>query len=788
MNKLIEDLALWVVIIIVAFVVISVIALKLAGPLGGPIIIKTFFFPVKILGTILIKVIGLGTRQAILASRGYVKDEKNQTVVENISAILMILYCIWFSIKSPMYIASAFNHQFSWGPVIFAVIALFTYKWSRVILAAPIIKAISGLSEWAKEFVVLSLTRLTLGLAGANMFMAFLYKSYPGFAVVGATVSFLGAIVSACYNLLRENVTTAEQILNIEIKTRNKEDTLDPTNEDTTTPVTKKEADLIIAQSKADKNRASTPIVIPSISRKQHMQILGPTGVGKTIALTNIAVQDLSNRSIGFIAMEPKGDLVADLENVCKRIKRKAYIIDPDNPNSEKINPLDGDDFDVVAEDNAQAFMGYLGKNANEFYKNKQKNALKMAIKVCKTIKGDDAIYDDLLDTLRPTNNKHRETLVKQVEDKRLRDDLEEYITEFSDPKMFNQAIQNYNGLYDYLKELTSNRYLRNIICAKSTVSFKDVFNNGEVVLVSTAKGTLKSLGNTFGRFIVNMIQSETFARNAVKDRAARKQLPDISCIIDEVQSYVSEPFGEIFEMARSNGMMMTIAHQDLSQLRAISEELESVIFSNARQKVVFGGMNIKDCEMFSKSIGELYVEVTSESVGVLSPLSMTKSSREELRSLVPASMIKNLSGFNTGEGEKVAEALCLLVIHNRIMPPQFAVISPISKSLLEPDEKIISGDHGLGNVKSQAKMNDSDEHGDLAYNYMVEKNTDDTKDDQSEIHAEIEESNPKRKRRGSRGRNKNNPPVDADDINESSEKGDPSDDELKLLLDEGNA
>ena len=184
---------------------------------------------------------------------------------------------------------------------------------------------------------------------------------------------------------------------------------------------------------------------------------------------------------------------------------------------------------------------------------------------------------------------------------RRLKRDLRAYQEEHKGNNR-NDAMHNYAGLIDYLREITENYYIERSICKKRTVKMKDIFEKGEVLLVTTAKGSLSQSGDILGRLIITMLQAETFART---DKDEDADIKPIAVYIDEVQNYVSEKFGEIFEMARKAKLMMHIFHQNIAQLEMVSKRLSDSILSNARQKVIFGGGNPEDNKYFSELVGE---------------------------------------------------------------------------------------------------------------------------------------------------------------------------------------
>jgi hypothetical protein len=456
----------------------------------------------------------------------------------------------------------------------------------------------------------------------------------------------------------------------------------------------KKNEDIAICVQRLDKK----PIMLPSASRRQHMQILGPTGCGKSMLAQTLIAQDLMNQRVSIFVLEPKGGdnaLVYQMKYLADRLGRKAHLIDPTNPESSIILPLSGDDLDEVAEINVSAFLMYLGSEADQFYKNKQETALRMAVKAARIVKGDEATYDDLLDILRhsPHGASVRKEYIGAISDPHysyVKRELEEYHYELAgNPK----AAHYYSGLIDYLKKLTSNRYIRNILCVTPSkagsrvISLREALNNAGVILVTTAVHTTKHLGYTIGRLYLSMLQSEIFYRMRLNEKKS-----PVACYVDEVQNYVNEQFAEVFEMGRSADFMVTVIHHSLEQLRQNSKRLEQSIFTNARQKIIFGGINAEDADRIAREIGQTYQLTFSyghqhdhqdffgrrREEGYIHI-----GQKEELKWVITPTEIMKLPGFDPKTGEP-AQVLCLLNIDNK-PSHTFGLVYPVDLNYMKP-------------------------------------------------------------------------------------------------------
>jgi hypothetical protein len=74
---------------------------------------------------------------------------------------------------------------------------------------------------------------------------------------------------------------------------------------------------------------------------RQHLHVVGKTGVGKSTLLLNLILGDIKARR-GTVVIDPRGDLITDiLDRLPASYADKIVIIDPDQENPGCFNPLD---------------------------------------------------------------------------------------------------------------------------------------------------------------------------------------------------------------------------------------------------------------------------------------------------------------------------------------------------------------------------------------------------------------------------------------------------------------
>ena len=97
---------------------------------------------------------------------------------------------------------------------------------------------------------------------------------------------------------------------------------------------------------------------------------VGSTGSGESTLLLNMILDDIHARR-GTIVIGPKGDLIIDLlDRIPAKLAKRLVLIDPDQPEGTTLNPLAGDDHDLVVDNvspsSAKIFAKLMGATAHK--------------------------------------------------------------------------------------------------------------------------------------------------------------------------------------------------------------------------------------------------------------------------------------------------------------------------------------------------------------------------------------------------------------------------------------
>ena len=339
-------------------------------------------------------------------------------------------------------------------------------------------------------------------------------------------------------------------------------------------------------------------ISMPDIQRSHHLQVLGMTGTGKTsgVFLPLIYQDALKKRPI--IILDAKGELTSinQLNAMLASIGRSEDLLLFSLVHKDKsctYNPLYVGECDprVIID----AFLGNF-KDENSFYRETANTIFNNVFYILHSL-GRPFTVMDVYTYL--TNIVCRQEINNQV--KKTEGDGVLYL------KLFNTQTRSLTEQYKGWQHVVTgfNNYLlahKDIILndPDSDIILTDAIRNRKIVYfqlptnaypiqaVSIARMVQANL-----RYISSLIQTGKMPKDTL-----------VSVIIDEYGSFAEESFAEILSMSRSSGMMVTIAHQSLSDLSKISEPFMKRIYGGTLNKIYLRTDDPETCELASQSRG----------------------------------------------------------------------------------------------------------------------------------------------------------------------------------------
>jgi hypothetical protein len=405
-------------------------------------------------------------------------------------------------------------------------------------------------------------------------------------------------------------------------------------------------------------------VFIGKEDRMRHVYIIGKTGTGKSELLKAMILQDIKEGK-GLCFMDPHGDAIEDLLKLIppERAEDVIYFNPSDTERPLGLNLLearteDEKHFAATAVINMmyKLFDPYKTGIVGPRFEHAVRNAMLTAM--CEP----GSTFVEIMRIL--TDAKFVQELLPKVTDPIIRRYWTDQIAQTSD---FHKS-----EVLDYITSkfgrFVTNKLIRNIIGqSQSSFDLRKVMDEGKILLINLAKGTLGEENSSFlGLILVPRILMAAMSRVDLEMKDRR----DFYFYVDEFQNFATPDFAVILSEARKYRLGLCVANQFIGQ---VEEEVKNAVFGNVGTIVsyrvgvsdagylahefspVFGEddlLNVERYHAFVKTI------VNNEPVPPFS-LDTTKdlSKVKAMESPRVAEIIKEMSRLKYGRDEKLVDA-----------------------------------------------------------------------------------------------------------------------------------
>ncbi|HHD92614.1 MAG TPA: DUF87 domain-containing protein [Candidatus Portnoybacteria bacterium] len=334
--------------------------------------------------------------------------------------------------------------------------------------------------------------------------------------------------------------------------------------------------------------------------RRQHMYVIGKTGVGKTSLLKNMAIQDIINgEGIGII--DPHGEFAEEvLEKIpSHRINDVVYFNPADTDYPVSFNALEVPDprYKHLV---ASGLMSAFTKIWANVWSARMEYILANCILALLDTRG-----TTLLGILRMLNDKnYRQKIIDNVKDPVVKSF---WINEYEgwEPRYRNEAIA---PIQNKVGQFLNVSLIRNIVGqSKSTINIAEIMDSGKVLIMNLSKGRIgEDSSSLLGAIMINKIQLAAMERVRISEDQRR----DFYLYVDEFQNFVTRSFADILSESRKYHLDLILAHQYIAQLSSENDtEVRDAVFGNVGTIVSFR-VGAEDAEFLEKEFSpEFFAE-----------------------------------------------------------------------------------------------------------------------------------------------------------------------------------
>ena len=338
--------------------------------------------------------------------------------------------------------------------------------------------------------------------------------------------------------------------------------------------------------------------------RRRHTYIIGKSGVGKSVLLTNMAVQDIQNGE-GVCVLDPHGDLIEDiLQRIPPERAEDVVIFSPaDTERPLSLNLLEYDprypeQKSFVINEMIGIFdkLYDLKQTGGPMFEQYMRNALLLIME-------DPESGSTLMEIPKVLSDENfRRLKLSRCKNRTVVD----FWKKEAEKAGGDAALANIVPyITSKLTAFISNDMMRPIIGQqKSSFNFRDLMDRQKILLVDLPKGVVGEMNAyLLGMIIVGKILMASLSRTDMKAEDRK----DFYLYIDEFQNFTTSSICQILSEARKYALNLIIAHQYIGQLsKNNNTEIKDAVFGNVGTMISFK-IGTEDAEFLVKEFSPVF-------------------------------------------------------------------------------------------------------------------------------------------------------------------------------------
>jgi len=321
------------------------------------------------------------------------------------------------------------------------------------------------------------------------------------------------------------------------------------------------------------------PVCIGFEDRRRHIYIIGKTGVGKSVLLQDMALQDIK-AGYGVCVIDPHGDLI---DSIIRYIppQRAEDVIYFDPSDTER--PMGLNLLEAYTEEQKHFLTTSIINLMYKLYDPQRtgiigprfEHAVRNGMLTVMSEPG--ATFVEVVRVLQ--DPKYVQEVLPKVTDPIVRRYWTDQIAQTSD--FHKSEVLDY--IVSKFGRFVTNKTMRNIIGqSKSAFDFRKVMDEGKILLINLSKGKLGEENSNFlGLVLIPKILVAAMSRQEIPEPQRR----DFYLYVDEFQNFATPDFATILSEARKYHLNLTVANQFIGQME---EEVKNAVFGNVGTLIAF--------------------------------------------------------------------------------------------------------------------------------------------------------------------------------------------------------
>jgi len=317
------------------------------------------------------------------------------------------------------------------------------------------------------------------------------------------------------------------------------------------------------------------PVALSVEAARQHVHVLGETGVGKSTLLASMILSD-AEAGRGALVIDPKGDLIVDvLDRLPSKAVNRTVLFDPsDAAPPPSVNVLAGPDpafaVDSIITIFRRCFSSAWGPRLDDL--------MRSACLTLTRVNGPKATLAQVPRLL--TDTPYRARITAQLNDELLSGFWADY-----DQLSPASRAAVVGPVLNKLRAVLLRPFVRDALSSsESTVDIGRHLDSGGIILARLPKGVL---GEDAARLLGSLLLAHTWQAVTRRANVPEDQRPDAAAYVDECHNFLNLPgsIADVLAEARGYRLSLVLAHQHLTQL---PKDLREALSADARNKLYF--------------------------------------------------------------------------------------------------------------------------------------------------------------------------------------------------------
>lgn len=333
--------------------------------------------------------------------------------------------------------------------------------------------------------------------------------------------------------------------------------------------------------------------------RRRHTYVIGSTGMGKSVLLTNVAYQDmLAGRGFAFI--DPHGDAAELLMSKVPedRIDDVIYFDPADIEHPVGMNMFEftsEDQKDFIVQEGINMLVSLFDPSNQGFFGPRGQHMFRNAALLLMS-DSNGATFIDIPQCF--TDPEFVKNKLKYVTDKAVYD---YWTKEFPASQKSNEAGEVITWFTSKWGPFLSNTIMRNILGqTKSGFNIREIMDKKKIFLVNLSKGRLGDINSQLlGMILVMKFQAAAMSRADIPEDERK----DFCLFVDEFQNFATESFESILSEARKYRLNLFLANQFMTQL---TDKIREAILGNVGT-IMAGRLGVTDADLMEKAFSPVF-------------------------------------------------------------------------------------------------------------------------------------------------------------------------------------